>query len=746
VRPQGAGEPVTQPDQADHSAAGLAAAVLDEEAKRQAMQAERDQAVVLPDDLLPGVGDDPMPLREALRTGGRSTLVMLFLLGLIVEFPRAVRVLAPDIQRTLEISDTVLFGVLGISGVALVLGAVPMAALADRINRVAIIPGANFFWAACTFLMALVVNPFQLFWASAGSGLGQSYRIPLSNSLLTDTYPIAARARVFAVEGMSRPLGQLLGPLIVGGVAALAGGDEGWRWALVAVSLPPVLLGILSVRMKEPERGRFDQAAILSDLDHQVHDVDELDPSMSTALARLRKIRTFYFLAVGVGVLGFALIAIPLQFNLLLEDRYALDAFDRGLVESLMWIGSLISMPLAGRYFDRRFRSNPEAMVRDAGALIMLAGAIYLVGLPIRMLGGLLLVMALAQAAISAAFVAAPTIIAAVSPYRIRSQAFALLPVFIFLMGGFFGGLITGQISDAYSERTAMLVMAPPAALLGGWLIRQSARHIRRDISLAVEEMREEQDEMARIVAEPDSVPALQVRNLDYSYGPVQVLFDVALDVGKGETVALLGTNGAGKSTLLRAISGLGIPDRGVVRLNGRTITYAEAETRFRIGIVQLRGGAGIFRDLPIGDNLRAALLGSGLDGVEVQRRIDNALEQFPALAGRLDEPAGDLSGGQQQMLALAMALVHEPEVLLIDELSLGLAPVVVQELLGVVEGLRERGQTMIVVEQSLNIALAFADRAIFMEKGQVRFEGPAHELAEQDELVRAVFLGGEGG
>ena len=121
-------------------------------------------------------------------------------------------------------------------------------------------------------------------------------------------------------------------------------------------------------------------------------------------------------------------------------------------------------------------------------------------------------------------------------------------------------------------------------------------------------------------------------------------------------------------------------------------------------------------------------------------------LATFPTLAHRRSVLARDLSGGQQQMLALAMALVHEPEILLIDELSLGLAPLVVEELLGVVQALKARGQTMIVVEQSLNVALAFADRAIFMEKGRVRFEGPARELAERDDLVRAVFLGGEGG
>ena len=173
---------------------------------------------------------------------------------------------------------------------------------------------------------------------------------------------------------------------------------------------------------------------------------------------------------------------------------------------------------------------------------------------------------------------------------------------------------------------------------------------------------------------------------------------------------------------------------------------WAEAETRFRVGIVQLRGGAGIFPDLTIGENLRAALLGSRVPPDEAERRVAKAVETFPALDGRLGEQAGDLSGGQQQMLALAMALMHEPEVLLIDELSLGLAPVVVQELLGVVEQLKAEGQTMVIVEQSLNVALAFADRAIFMEKGVVRFEGPARELAARDDLARAVFLGGEGG
>src|SRR5262249_45290946 len=213
------------------------------------------------------------------------------------------------------------------------------------------------------------------------------------------------------------------------------------------------------------------------------------------------------------------------------------------------------------------------------------------------------------------------------------------------------------------------------------------ARHIRADMTMVVEELREEQQERARMQQSSAVVPVLQVRNLDFSYGPVQVLFDVGLEVHEGETLALLGTNGAGKSTLLRVISGLGVPERGVVRLRGRTITYADPELRVRIGLVQLVGGGATFPPLSVHENLRmAAYL---YDRREQERRIAGSLTRFPVLQERLGDPAADLSGGQQQMLALAMALVHEPELLVIDELSLGLAPVVVQQVLEVVEQLK---------------------------------------------------------
>src|SRR3954452_21504849 len=156
--------------------------------------------------------------------------------------------------------------------------------------------------------------------------------------------------------------------------------------------------------------------------------------------------------------------------------------------------------------------------------------------------------------------------------------------------------------------------------------------------------------------------------NTDFSYGPVQVLFDVNFEIFQGECVALLGTNGAGKSTILRVISGLEVPERGVVRLDGRNITYVSPEQRVRLGVVSLPGGNGVFRSLTVGQNLSvSAWLRKGTNA-EIEARIARVLELFPELESRRKQPAQSLSGGQQQMLALARVLIHEPEILLIDE------------------------------------------------------------------------------
>jgi ABC-type branched-subunit amino acid transport system ATPase component len=235
----------------------------------------------------------------------------------------------------------------------------------------------------------------------------------------------------------------------------------------------------------------------------------------------------------------------------------------------------------------------------------------------------------------------------------------------------------------------------------------------------------------------------LSCQGVDMAYGPVQILFGVDFAVEEGEIVALLGTNGAGKSTLLKGICGLVRPTGGRVTFDGRDVTSLPADVTTRLGISLMPGGKGVFPTLTVADNLRLAswLVRDDRARAAVARR--EVFELFPVLGERQAQLAGNLSGGEQQMLALAGALMTRPRLLMIDELSLGLAPTIVGQLLEVVRGIHRRGTTIVIVEQSVNVALSLAERAVFMEKGEVRFEGPAVELLDRPDVLRSVFISG---
>jgi branched-chain amino acid transport system ATP-binding protein len=238
--------------------------------------------------------------------------------------------------------------------------------------------------------------------------------------------------------------------------------------------------------------------------------------------------------------------------------------------------------------------------------------------------------------------------------------------------------------------------------------------------------------------------PALMCRGIDVAYDKVQVLFGVDLDVQRNEIVALLGTNGAGKSTLLKAISGLVDPSAGEIWFEGQDITHADAVTTSKLGIIQVPGGKAVFPTLSVAEHFKCGTWLYQKDNQdEVQARIDLVLEQFPRVKERWTQMAGNLSGGEQQQLALGMAFVAKPKLLIIDELSLGLAPTIVEQLLDIVRQIHQTGCTIVLVEQSVNIALTIANRAYFMEKGEVRFSGPTQELLERGDILRSVFLEG---
>ena len=240
------------------------------------------------------------------------------------------------------------------------------------------------------------------------------------------------------------------------------------------------------------------------------------------------------------------------------------------------------------------------------------------------------------------------------------------------------------------------------------------------------------------------AAPLLSTTDLTFAYGTLQVLFGVSIAVQPGEALALLGTNGAGKSTLLRAISGLDSPKSGSVVFDGQDVTGVVAERLVSRGLVLIPGGRAVFTDMTVDENLSIQSRTVRKNKAWVKQRREVVLETFPRLAERLTQHAGSMSGGEQQQLALAKALLLDPKLLCIDELSLGLAPVVVGELMEIVRQIHRSGVALVVVEQSLNIAAELCDRAVFMEKGQVRFEGRTADLLERDDIARAVFLGGE--
>ncbi|HKT94919.1 MAG TPA: ABC transporter ATP-binding protein [Paraburkholderia sp.] len=234
----------------------------------------------------------------------------------------------------------------------------------------------------------------------------------------------------------------------------------------------------------------------------------------------------------------------------------------------------------------------------------------------------------------------------------------------------------------------------------------------------------------------------LEVRDLRVSYGNIEVLHGVSLDVGPGEIVALLGANGAGKSTTLRTISGLLRPRAGRIALDGQPLTGLPAHRIVALGIGHVPEGRRMFGVLTVEENLRLGGYLMRRDAAALERRIGAIYETFPRLGERRAQLAGTLSGGEQQMLAIARALMLKPRLVLLDEPSMGLAPKLVRAIFGMIADICTEGTAVLLVEQNVRQALRIAHRAYVLESGNVALAGVSRELA-QDSRVRAAYLGG---
>jgi branched-chain amino acid transport system ATP-binding protein len=463
-------------------------------------------------------------------------------------------------------------------------------------------------------------------------------------------------------------------------------------------------------------------------------------PETTRVLFANRSVRQVYY---SLPLLAASVIGIQQFAALFYQNVLHQDASQRNLIFAWVQPAALVGLIAGMVIVQRRMVKDPGRTIRLLALTGVISAACLAALATAPGLGWAVGAHAAYLLASSWLVAGVYTVLSLLIPPRMLTLGFALSTLWFQFGVGLIapaGLSLAGAIDGRWGFRAGIFLFAG-LYLLGSAILFPAGDSLNADLErMRVTALADEEARRARMEGR---ARLLMVRSLDAGYEGVQVLFGVDLDVDEGEIVALLGTNGAGKTTLLRAISGLTVPTAGEVLMDGRDITTWEPNRIVDSGVVQIPGGRGIFPALTVAESLRIAAWGYRRDEDEEADVLEEVLRYFPILRDRWQTPAGSLSGGEQQMLSLAQAFLARPRLLMIDELSLGLAPIVVESLLGIVKGFHDRGTTVILVEQSINLALRLADRAIFMERGRVVYTGSLSELADREDLVRAVFLDG---
>ncbi len=679
----------------------------------------------------------PRPPRRFFEemSGGQALFPLIVLVGLNCANQldvNAFGILGPDIRDAFHLSNQGYLTLVALTQLGGLLLAIPLAYYSDRIPRVAIVFVGAAVWAVFGLFTGLATTVLLLVLARSGGGMGRAVITPSHNSLLSDYYPPEVRPDVFGFHTMGLALGALVGP-VVGG---LLGQLYGWRMPFFVFVIPTVVFAILALRLHEPGRGHWERAA--AGATAAVIATDEIPPSFAESIRILWQVGTLRRIWYSLPFLAASFIGLVTLTSLFYQHVFHLDDFQRGIVAALAEPGQIIAIllgiPLASRL-----------MLRDpGGGLRMLAGLGVVIAAAWTAFAfapnlGIAIAMNFVVSGLSSLLV--PGIFAALSltiPPKVRSMGFAMSALFI--VPGLLALYVVGGIADTYGLRAGLFIVAP-IFLIGAWVLASGSFYVRSDINRVWTSTAAQAEVMFK--RQQGEVKLLLVRNVDVHYDSVQVLFGVNFEVDEGEIVALLGTNGAGKSTLLKTIAGLVEATNGAVVFDGRDMTYAPPNEVAGRGVIMMPGGQGTFPAMTVTEHLRLASWLHRKDKAHIAAATEHVLDLFPILRERIDEPAGNLSGGQQQMLALGMAFIEQPRLLMIDELSLGLAPTIVEQLLPLVRDFVARGTTVILVEQSVNLALTIAETAYFMEKGEIRFHGPTAELLERPDVLRSVFLEG---
>jgi ABC-type branched-subunit amino acid transport system ATPase component len=535
--------------------------------------------------------------------------------------------------------------------------------------------------------------------------------------------------------------------LLVGLLAGIAGFT--WRGVFLILGGMSVLMTLGAIGLRDPGFGKWDT----DQLKASVHEDGGAgtDPALTTedvALGfweicrRMLLIPTNRRLYAGAATFGMLSVPLTAFLSYFLSQRWNLAAGGRGLFFAFYSFTGVIALLLYGGRGERQYRESPAKVLRAGGIALAVGVVLVAIGGEMPIYGLMLAMFGLAGAAIAVLLPLLYIALLSIVPANMRPHAQALIAIFV-AIGGLVGALLLSGVRQQFGLSGALIGLAIPG-VIGALIVASAGSLIEADLDRMIDAVLEE-EEIRQLRVRGAHLPMLACKGVDFAYGQMQVLFGVDFTVDDGEMVALLGTNGAGKSTLLKVISGIGLPSAGSVRYRGEEITYLDAERRLRLGITQVPGGHAVFGPLTVIENLRTYGYSLGTDRKKVERAIDVCLDAFPRLEERRNSLASTLSGGEQQMLGLSKALMIRPRLLLIDELSLGLAPVIVGQLLELVRQINADGTAVVLVEQSVNIALNLAHHAYFMEKGEVRFDGRSADLLARDDLLRAVFLQGAG-
>jgi branched-chain amino acid transport system ATP-binding protein len=613
----------------------------------------------------------------------------------------------------------------------------PVAIAASRTTRTGALCAVGSFFALAAvalWLAGLFPNQVLLYCAIIAVVIGAGALTSTQNGLLCDYYPAAMRPRVILAQRAAVVLGLSLCPPLV----ALLSLAFGWEAPFLVLAIGALIFVVVAARLPTP--APLGGAPL--DIPQQPADEPATLPEAARALFTTPSLRLLYY---SLPFLLGTVLGLSFYVSAYYENVFHQDAAQRALLLGLAEPGAVVALLVGLAILPKRVQADPGAALRLLAALALVAGLAA---------GGLALapdvvVAFLAQLVFSAACALVISGIYAVLsvalPTRMLTLGFGLSTLWLGF-GAFFiaprGGFPTlnGLITDAFGYRASMWIFLPLFAI-GARLLSGAGRYAAEDIDKR--KVTEAADAIVRRARADGTAQLLMIRSLDAGYDGVQILFGVDLDVADGEMVAVLGTNGAGKSTLMRAVSGLVVPSAGEVLFDGRAITTYEAHRIAEAGILQVPGGRGIFPGLSVGECLRVAGWLYEKEPDRLAQATEAVLAYFPVLERRWHTLAGSLSGGEQQMLSLSMAFIAKPRLLIIDELSLGLAPTVIESLLDIVTGIHAQGTAVILVEQSVNLALRLCERAIFMEKGRVVFSGPTAELLDRQDIVRAVLLGG---